>query len=174
MLYNIRGANGSGKSTLVRSYITPESTQISLADSVGYLDSKAGVLVVGKYTTDCGGCDTIKTQAAIKAALLEAVEIAPRVIFEGVLVSTIFGPWLDFSRSVGGMVWCYLDTPVDMCLQRIYYRNGGKTINEKLVHDKITSIGTTQRKAVDAGELVVVLDYLNARAQLDATFALLE
>ena len=173
-MYNIRGANGSGKSTLVRSYIAPHSIQIPLADSIGYLDERLGIVVVGKYTTDCGGCDTIKTQAGVKAAVMAALELAPTVMFEGVLVSTIFGPWLDFSRSVGGMVWCYLDTPVEMCLQRIYHRNGGKDINEKLVHDKITSIATTQRKAVEAGEMVAVLDYLNAKAQLDATFALLE
>lgn len=162
-IVNIRGPNGSGKSTLVRSLFTDQ-------DRVGKVITQAGltvpvrinpsrVAVVGPYRTACGGCDGVKTQDAVCDAVRGAMVMADHVVFEGVVVSTIFKRYLDLSRELGGMVWAYLDTPLDVCLERVYRRNGGKPIKEDLVRDKFTSIARTCEKAEAAGERVLLLPW---------------
>lgn len=167
-LINIRGTNGSGKSTLVRKVMTEfqvvpyySNPKTSKAEVLGYVTPNGKVAVIGKYTTDCGGCDTIKNQQEIKNRIdLMAKNLRPKVIlFEGVVVSTIYQPWYDFAATYGGMTWAYLDTPLEVCLQRINERNGGKEINVSLVEDKIKSILSTRRKAEAAGATVVTLPW---------------
>lgn len=119
-----------------------------------------GLALLGDYTPAAtgttAGCDRISTQDDIKAALLGAAAIptVKLVVFEGVIVSTIFLPWLEWERANGGMVWAFLDTPLDVCLQRIQQRNGGEPIKEDLVADKHTTIRRCRTKAMQAGATV--------------------
>lgn len=171
---NIRGCNGSGKTTLLRQYAEHKNPTVTLIEvdnhkpiPVTFLDN--GHAILGDYSpsgfgSTTAGCDKIKTQQAVKDALI-AID-APVVIFEGIIVSTIFKPWSDWSQSVGGMTWAFLDTPLDLCLSRIQSRNGGKPINEKLVADKLRGIERVRTKAVEVGERVEILDHLNALERL--------
>jgi hypothetical protein len=139
----------------------------------GYL-TQSGVLVVGKYETACGGCDTIKTQDEAKAAVRSACALSNKILFEGVLISTLFQGWLDFSRERRAMghrfTWAYLDTPIITCLDRIQKRNGGKTINEQLVRDKVRAIDATMSKAGSANEDVVRINHRDAVTQIRRVF----
>lgn len=179
IIINLRGANGSGKSTVVRE-IMGETREVTLhsyeyTTALGLSSQKQVVgnvdghwwCSVGPYRTDCGGCDGIRTQDLICEAVRSAARKYRVVFFEGVIVSTIFKRYLDLDRELSGQghrfIWAYLDTPLDVCLERIQLRNKGKAINEKLVADKIKSITRTKIKArYDFQRKVIVLPYSTA------------
>jgi thymidylate kinase len=176
-IFNIRGTNGSGKSTLVRKLlgVNPLEVKHYLYDTgrFNYTTQGKNHVAIGHYRKNCGGCDTIKTQHEIKqliyiesSRMADPERLEKNILFEGVIVSTIYQPWADFDEAIGGMVWCYLDTPLDVCIQRVYERNGGKPIKEQLVIDKYKAIKRTSEKACKDGLKVVVLDHRNAETQI--------
>ena len=178
MIINIRGTNGSGKTTAARSLFEEggvDKPLVSYATKTGAIRWVTGVyvkkrdlIVVGSYATKCGGCDGIKTQDLICEAVRAAAGLVRYVVFEGVLVSTLFSRYANLSEELGTarrpFLWAYLDTPLDVCLKRIQERNGGKAINEKLVADKIRSISSTRAKAIANGEGVLDVPYEKASA----------
>lgn len=182
MIINLRGTNGSGKSTVAKGLMKGlEPNNVGLveyktpagrpAHVMGTRVPDLDLIVVGKYTTACGGCDTIKTQDLCKEAVKAASKLASNVFFEGILASTLFSGYLALSQELkkarkGGLVWCYLDTPLEKCLQRIQQRNGGKAINEQLVADKVRAIEATRIKAEAAGETVKVIRHGQALKQI--------
>jgi hypothetical protein len=115
------------------------------------------VIIVGSYETMAGGMDKVKTFELAQASIRRAIEIGQHagitaVIFEGVLCSTVFGSWAEFSKLMEAdghkYCWCFLMTPGKVCLERIYARNGGKAIKEDLVWDKIKAVKATRTKAI--------------------------
>jgi len=125
-----------------------------------------GLAILGDYTpaaatSTTAGCDRIKTQEAAKKALeaVAALYDVTHVLFEGVVVSTIYGPWKEWSQQHGGMVWAFLDTPLDICLNRIQRRNGGKPIKEDQVAAKHQTIARVRQKAQLDGERVVDISW---------------
>lgn len=166
MIINIRGTNGAGKSTLMREIMEAWGPTEPLIGPDGkeeaYLVKGVNAVVIGRYTTACGGCDTIKTQDESKARILKYAERGHDVLFEGILISTIFGPWLEFSRANGGMVWAFMDTPLNVCLARIQKRNGGKPVKEDQVKGKYDGMARIAAKAAAAGEKVRYIDHRNA------------
>lgn len=176
MIINLRGANGSGKSTVAVELLNKAQpvdlgwykTKAGKDKAVEGYGSSTGLVTVGKYATDCGGCDGIPTQDLICDAVRKASGLpgAANVIFEGVIVSTIFMRYLELDREMTKLghkfIWAFLDTPVEVCLERIYKRNGGKEIKEQLVHDKIKSIKATRHKALAVDRCVVDIDHTRA------------
>ena len=163
---NVRGCNGSGKTTMLRclardplcrviNVIVPDHKPIPVTYAPG------GIAIIWDYTPAAAGAttaglDRIKTQAAAKA-VAELVGRDPdvkAVLFEGVVVSTIYGPWQEWSKANGGMIWAFLDTPLEVCLKRIQERNGGKPIKEDQVADKHRTIARVREKALADGETV--------------------
>lgn len=180
MIVNLRGTNGSGKSTVARSLLAgarevelaPYTTARGAARRVvGYHAADLGLVIVGPYRTECGGCDAVKTQNLVCESVRLAARLAPNVLFEGVIVSTLFSRYLELSRELGGLTWAYLDTPLDVCLARIAARNGGKAIKEDLVADKHRAIARTADKARAAGEWVVAVPSANALETVRRLFA---
>ena len=189
-IINLRGCNGSGKSSVAFDIMRLANAkandgkavgEIALADYEtdagkprhvpGYLIRPLNLVIVGPYRTACGGCDGIKTQDLIRQSVKLAAAMAKHVLFEGVIVSTLFSGYKELADQLrqekrGDMVWAYLDTPLDVCLARIQHRNGGKPINEALVADKVKSIEATRRKATEAGETCVTIKYKKATAQI--------
>ncbi len=189
---NIRGCNGCGKTTLLRSLVKlypSDQRRVTEIDVSPYVTEKhapipftvlrgaplGNLAILGDYTPEAAGqttagCDRVKTQAAAKAALECAVGLDVDVIlFEGVVISTIFGPWQEWSKANGGMVWAFLDTPLAECLRRIQLRNGGKPIKEDQVADKYITLGRVADKARQAGEHVVDLPWESALRELKNT-----
>ena len=172
-IINLRGANGSGKTFLLRQWMLhheaqPHPRRINLLGGTSqfkapeYYLLNDGGCVVGDYTNACGGCDAIDKQDIIRTRVMRCGQTAKYVLFEGVIVSTIFASYLQFSKAVGGMTWVYLDTPLEVCLKRIYGRNNGEPIKERLVADKIKNIDSTRRKALASGQRVVTLHWERA------------
>jgi predicted ABC-type ATPase len=142
------------------------------------------VLVVGSYRTACGGLDAVPDFATTFKALDGAVGVHRRydrsaqhqaIVAEGVLASTVWGSWGEYASNLGGraqVAFCYLDTPLEVCLERIRRRQeaAGKVrdIKEDLVKDKIKAIAATREKAMAAGALVYDLPWETAAPALAA------
>lgn len=201
MIINIRGTNGSGKTTLARALITPAATPVDLLwydnptkrdparrSAVQGWGTPRGFLAVGKYSTGCGGMDTIKTFDLQQAAVVAALEmrlLPPRhVVCEGVLASTVAGSWLEFFQHQRSL-WknidpatrrtlvAYLDTPLDLCLERIIARQratdrGEREIKVDLVRAKVAAIESTRAKMEAAGIATVTLRHDHAEQDLRA------
>lgn len=166
---NVRGCNGSGKTTLLRMLarsIECRVEPITVFHNVKNIGRVAhspipvtltpdGIAMVGDYTSGAGGitagCDKIKTQEAAKN-VLEAIAVkypdCKVIMFEGVVISTIFEPWLNWEREHGGMLWAFLDTPLEVCLKRIQERNGGKPVKEDQIADKHRTIARVRSKVL--------------------------
>lgn len=180
---NIRGCNGSGKTTLLRSLVKREGGGVvKMSPAFGdhkpipFTITPAGTAILGDYRPPApgqqeattAGCDRVKTQDATKAALEWAASdpSVSVVLFEGVVVSTIYGPWKEWAARNGGMAWAFLDTPLDICLQRIQARNGGKPIQEDQVADKHRTIRRVRDKALADGLKVADLRWEMALSDL--------
>lgn len=177
---NVRGANGSGKSYLVSQWMKEQgaipyprlSNLLGSTTAIRYPQYYVlgdGGRVIGNYQRDCGGCDTIHTQNEVRERIVEGLDQKSKyVLFEGVVLSTIFESWYQFSQSIGGMLWVYLDTPLEVCLKRVNSRNYGAEFKKQLVADKIRNINSTRVKAEAAGEPVVVLHWERAYEEFSA------
>lgn len=177
---NIRGTGGSGKSHLVMKFMKKFGAHpLEGADGkvVAYRVSyKPGepVYVIGRYKTVVGddgirtvtgGCDGIKTQDEIGIR----VRLAARrghVIFEGFLVSGIYSRYLALSQDLGGMVWAYMDTPLEKCIARISRRNRGKKFSTANTEAKLKGAARCAREASADGETVVWINHKHALRDL--------
>lgn len=175
---NLRGTSGSGKSYAVVKLIKALNGRPlrSAKDGkiLGYeLDD--GVFVLGSYENECGGCDAIRTQDEVCRLVEKYTKRYRLVVFEGVIVGLIFQRYIDLSRRVGGIVWAYIDTPYEMCLDRILMRRharGDLSVlsdfgsNSGHTKAKFDSLLRQRPKVIEAGENVVVLDHRRAPEQL--------
>lgn len=177
---NIRGTGGSGKSHLVMKFMKKFGAHpLEGADGrvVAYRVSyKPGepVYVIGRYKTVMGddgirtvtgGCDGIKTQDEIGIR----VRLAARrghVIFEGFLVSGIYSRYHALSQDLGGMVWAYMDTPIEKSIARIRRRNRGRKFSTDNIEKKSRSAERTASRATADHEAVVWLNHKHALRDL--------
>lgn len=197
MIINIRGTNGSGKTTLARQLIGEHAQPVDLVwyDSPTKRDPDRrksvegwGVpnnfLAVGKYSVGCGGMDTIPNFDLQQQAVARAVQWdgmagdgPEHVICEGVLASTVAGSWLEFfshSRDYTDVLVAYLDTPLELCLERIRQRQvasgrGEREIKVDQVRDKVRAITATRAKMEAAGIPTVLLSHERAEQDLRDT-----
>jgi len=174
MLFNIRGTNGSGKTTLARAMVGAEAQEVTLfrynqtSKKTGRVTSKAvdglrgnGIILAGAYRhgVPSGGCDCIDTQDLIRQAVETAAQQSQNVIFEGVIVSTIYQRYADWAEEEGANLrFGFLDTPLEVCLSNIRKRQeaSGKVREIKVdqVEGKWKSIQRCRTKMLDAGLMV--------------------
>lgn len=143
MILNIRGTNASGKTTIVKRLITELNGQPIMGEEFGKerimgYELDGGVRVVGRYNVGCGGCDTFHTKTidGVKVKGVDTIEklvqewagTGHHVVFEGLIVTSVFTRWVGLSQRTGGMVWAFLDTPLEECRRRVSERNGGKVL----------------------------------------------
>lgn len=142
VVVSIRGTHGSGKSTVVRKLMerselvaivgTPQSTTGKLKTR-GYVLRVPGVLrevlVVGPYTTACGGCDAIVPYADIWPVINNhGLAMGRSVVFEGALVSSSCGnigrAMIDAAKSSARVraYFAFMDTPLKTCIQQVNAR----------------------------------------------------
>lgn len=130
-IVNIRGCNGSGKTTIVRRFLEKLSSE-SLGGKpgrpAGYrVDAspwgiQAPVFVVGSYENTCGGADGISTQEEIADRVVKALPMG-HVLVEGLLMSKSSdkGHVAPILKQ-NGAIFAFLDTPWDVCLERVLNR----------------------------------------------------
>ena len=177
MIINIRGTHGSGKSTLVKQLIDKyclEDMRNEAAKINGYAlripEISKLVFVVGPYETACGGCDAVQPYDLIWPRV-EGYSKRGHVIFEGALVSTslgVVGQGLAHFKKKS--VVAYLDTPVELCLQRIAARRAAKgdtrPLNPKNTVSKVAAIARTQSRFEALGVRCVTFNHKKAFKQL--------
>lgn len=130
-IVNIRGCNGSGKTTIVRRFLEKLSVQPlggKPGRPAGYqVDASpwginAPVFVVGSYENACGGADGINTQEEIAERVTKAHPMG-HVLVEGLLMSKSSdkGHVAPILKEHGA-IFAFLDTPWDVCLERVLNR----------------------------------------------------
>lgn len=140
---NIRGTSGSGKSTLVHkiledyeTYVTPIMGQLGewkrpkitsyRVDMPGF---EYPTFIIGKYETQCGGCDSLSYRGShddIEAMVREYMREG-NVIFEGLTISSTLTRWRRISDEFPGeFIWAFMITSEEECYRRILARNGGR------------------------------------------------
>jgi hypothetical protein len=185
---NIRGTTGSGKTTIVRNliHIADMKQLISISEGVkGHLlhfHQKPDVpcIVIGEYKKDSnfGGVDAIAKISYVEPAIWRALEIAPVVVFEGLLISHSYDRWKNFSDELlgkqvdlkeadHGMMWCFTLPKLRENLKRLKKRNRivGKTLREakgdKYILnfiDRYKSITRIYKKAVKDDQTIYMVD----------------
>ena len=164
MLISLRGTNGSGKSTVIKALFEaakpatpiygvlgirlPEAYQISVK-------TKKPTFVLGPYVTACGGCDRL-IPFDIIPPLIEKYAAKGNVIFEGVIVASIYG-------QVGALmekykkqsIMLFLDTTLEECIDRVQGRRDdrgdGREFNPENLTQKFKATQRVKEKVTTDG-----------------------
>lgn len=143
-----------------------ESLEVSVWDSlvkhIGEKDARKLVEKIGKGKKPGGAWGS----AARAEVLVRRYSELERVIFEGVLISDCFGRWAKVAEDCGGFIWTFLDTPLEVCHERVLIRNGGKPFNLERLEFKYHWHRCVAKKAAAAGQQVVWLDHRRAFEQV--------
>jgi thymidylate kinase len=128
LIINVRGWSGSGKSTIIQKLLN-HFRKVPCYDEKGKCNGyciktpRCKTFVVGKYTATGGGCDTIHPVGKIQETVASFAKRG-NVIFEGQMISTIAGRWIELADQMPEckFVFLVLDTPLERCLKRIKKR----------------------------------------------------
>lgn len=174
---DIRGTHGSGKSWVVHQLLGGKKEDL-YEDGVflGYYLPELDCAVVGKYTTTCGGCDGIKKPDEVGYRVKLFAQRYRHVVLEGILVAHTFQRYSDLARFVGNYHFCFLNTPLAVCINRVKARRlaAGNTKEFNPIHvirDWHCIWEKVQEKCRRAGHNVCILPY---REPLPPLLALLQ
>lgn len=178
MIINIRGTHGSGKSTIAKTLITTYKGHSVDTDirgrPKGYvlaIPDVGDLYIVGSYETACGGCDSIQPYADIWPRVVEFAEQG-HVLFEGALVSSSYGEIGRASEQYGDQfIFAFMDTPLEVCLQRIVARRQAKgnlkPLDPKNTKNKLESISKSINKIKNEfGRRCVIIDHKDPIPQI--------
>jgi predicted kinase len=176
MIINIRGASGAGKTTVVRSLIGDakmeplrwSESRNPNAYAVRGLFNR-DVFILGSYETTCGGCDAIATQDEVCDGVRKLAKFG-HVIFEGLLVGKISQRYHDLSVELGGIKFLFLDTPLELCLERVRGRRAergdGREFNTKNTESAHRQCARSYELLKQAGSDVAWLNHENPAEQI--------
>lgn len=168
LIINPRGNSGSGKTYLTRLFMA-ECKPVKILgtfheDDQFFRYQGKTWAVLGRYGNVCGGCDTIKTQVEIVRRVTMYADQNMNVWLEGLIMSTIYGTVGEFSERFGNRwVFAYLDTPLSVCLKRIYARRkaakNDKPFNENNTRNRDATILRNREIALIHERRVIDLPY---------------
>lgn len=131
MIINVRGTSGSGKTTVVRGLMALAAQTFPLGEKLKKPDAYVLTLdrvaqplhIIGSYENVCGGCDGIPTQDDI-CNRVRRYSAQGHVVMEGLLMSHLFGRYQALDRELQPIpyIWAFLDTPLELCLERVTQR----------------------------------------------------
>lgn len=193
MIINIRGTNGSGKSHIVHCLLKGrEFEEIFLGEEqVGVVVPELSLRIIGDYGTQCGGCDWLQAGRGGTSYSVQMVEDLvgllsedwmpeKHVLFEGFMISGTFGRWNECAARYeqkyghGSWVFCFLDTPKEICAERIGSRRAeraaslGKTpteFNPKNCYDGHRQGLNIRRNMLEASRKVIDIDHTRSYEQ---------
>lgn len=170
----LRGANCAGKTTSMRQYLEKAGVDGCISLKTNYGPASAtitslGTIVLGSYKQGgkFGGCDSYKNRDMLVEAIAEALKMKPRgIAFEGLIYSRTVKLATEVARlcqqSGYSYVGVYLHQEYEDALSKVYKRNGGKKINEKVLmglcagarssYEKLKRMGYDMRK-VEVAEM---------------------
>ena len=182
MIVSLRGCSGAGKSTVATSIMNTFPTQTILDASnkiYGYKvdipNKQYPVFIIGKYNTPCGGCDSISTQQEIVDRVTACYNQGGNVLFESLLASGGYGTVGKLSEDIPEYTFATLDTPLDVCLERVKQRRAAKgnhePLNPKNTESKFGSTRNVMKKMLaDPTKKAVWIDHTNAVAEVLGLF----
>jgi hypothetical protein len=160
-LVNVRGCNGAGKSSI--------PLQLLAKDRGAFIFTWKGkdkatcfpsfrFVAMGRYRTKTGGLDGFSGNEET-LDLLEALWKTPfDILMEGVISSTIFSTYAELfkelekrndpKRAVGVMS---LVPPLEVALNRVQSRNGGKEVDTKAITSKWNTVSRNVDKFKEEG-----------------------
>lgn len=184
LIVNVRGTNGAGKSTLPmtlmddpRKFVVTKPYK-GKPTKIATVFPSYGWVVLGTYFTKTGGLDTFKNNEITKKAFWYILKKYPQyhLLMEGIISSTIFSTYFELFNEAEGIyperkiVVLWLKPDVEICLDRIQQRNGGKPIKEELVRAKAKMIARACKKFKDGG--IEVIPWDNSKYTLPAKLKL--
>lgn len=167
MIVKLHGNSGSGKTTLARMLMRmgdvkslgnpkrPEAYQINIPNWSDFL------FILGPYTNTCGGLDSIGTWREA-ADLLHRYQSQGHVFYEGLLASTYYGSFGKETERYGDEhIFAFMDTPLELCIQRIKARRlaagNTKPLNEDNTRNREKPINNVRIKCENLGRQVRVI-----------------
>jgi hypothetical protein len=129
-IVSLRGTSGSGKSTVVYDAFKRWGHAVVQANErgkpiVNLVHAPVPFYVFGPYRTPCGGCDALPSYARLIPVLLPLYARKGNILFEGLLLSDNYGAVgkaLEAMKPKHDVVFAFLDTPLEMCLERVNMR----------------------------------------------------
>jgi len=134
LIFNIRGTSGSGKTTIVRQIIDnydikPVLGMVPEGKKERIISYKSPLLtILGSYVNVCGGCDTFSWKGAANYIEEEARRISgmgSNVLLEGLVQTAGRKRWEGVNQD-HPVMWVFIDTPLEVCIERVLKRNGGR------------------------------------------------
>lgn len=187
MIVNIRASSCGGKSTNIYKLLQ-EYPSVEVWERVGWNKKKprcvghlvaGGLFVVGPYlpSAKTGGMDMLmpgKTEL-ITLWLERNCAAYPHVVFESMMASLAIGRYHELRKRLGPpgrIVFAFMNTPLEVCRQRIFARSGGlgptgKGINEAATVDhQHMRIQQIRAKLEEKHEVCVTLDWENSYEEM--------
>jgi len=134
-IIKLHGTSGSGKTTVARELMRDDPSPRHLlnmasrkpeAYEVSIPGLKDLLYILGPYTATCGGLDSL-SDVNDHIRLLEHYGNIGHVFYEGLLGSEYYGRIGKVSEQFGDRhIFAFLDTPIDVCLQRVQARRLAK------------------------------------------------
>lgn len=167
LLVNIRGCNGAGKSTIpmMMRNADPDTFEINW-----YINGREKVLAtvfpsykflaLGSYKVgvNCGGLDTFKTTQHTISALKLVWNLPYHILLEGIMASTVRQTYIDLFHEVNAenslkrdIIIYNILPPLQVCLDRVQKRNGGKPVKEEQIGSKWNTVDKNVKYFEDAG-----------------------
>lgn len=187
MLINVRGAFGAGKSTVVKSLIGNSAELVLLAEANAKSPTKAnpermvvktlvgrranGVIALGNYQSNCGGCDEWSWAGAHDAicdAIIQSLSEAPVSVFEGVTIAGIYQRYVDLAGKIykefGRRTHVvYVMPTAEECLRRVSLRSG-RPVTDRMtssVFDKWRAVNRTYERLLLEAPPGIVTHYFS-------------
>ncbi len=163
---DVRGTHGSGKSWVMHQLLKRYRHTPILEGSqhLGYHLLQRGAALLGKYATDCGGCDGIESADEVCRRVRLFAGQYRVVLLEGILVSHTFKRYSELAKELGDYRFLFLNTPLNECIGRVEERRlkkgNLKPLNPNNVIKDYASVFTRVRtEATAAGHYVRVVDW---------------
>jgi len=134
VIIKLHGTSGAGKTTIVREIMKQGQSQPLLNNANRKIEAykvylpylKSPLYVLGPYTAVCGGMDSL-SDVNDHMRLLNTYAHLGYVIYEGLLSSEYYGRLGIASEAYGNRhIFVFLDTPIDVCLDRVTARRVAK------------------------------------------------
>ena len=117
-------------------------------------------LALGSYKTgvNCGGLDTFKTTQHTIYALKLLWNLPYNILLEGIMASTVRQTYIDLFHEVNSenilkrdIIIYNILPPLQVCLDRVQKRNGGKPVKEEQIGSKWNTVEKNVKYFEDAG-----------------------
>lgn len=160
LLVNLRGCNGSGKSTIPLIMMDDpdmfivEKPYKGKSKKILTVFPKYNFVALGSYLNKTGGMDTFPDTELCMKAMNYAIGKFPKydILMEGIMASTVYSTWRNAYKEVEKkhpeieVVILNLTPPLEIALQRVQERNGGKSVNNQAIESKYNTVVRNAKK----------------------------